>query len=84
MAKGWPEWWDWELELSPHLLKRMIDRRFTEVDLRLMLDDAADCRRDVERGRWVIEARLRSRRWEIVVEPDLDLGILVIMTAYPL
>ena len=24
--RGWPDWWDWELELSPHLLKRMTDR----------------------------------------------------------
>jgi hypothetical protein len=32
-----PDWWDWELELSPHLLKRMTDRRFTEIDLRRML-----------------------------------------------
>ncbi len=34
----WPEWWDWELELSPHLLKRMADRGFSELDLRAMLD----------------------------------------------
>jgi hypothetical protein len=33
----WPEWWQWELELSPHLLKRMLDRRFNETDLRLMV-----------------------------------------------
>jgi len=26
-----------ELELSPHLVKRMEDRRFTEIDLRRML-----------------------------------------------
>jgi hypothetical protein len=35
----WPGWWDWELELSPHLLKRMTDRRFTEIDLRRMLNE---------------------------------------------
>ena len=27
-----PEWWDWELELTPHVEKRMEDRTFTEVD----------------------------------------------------
>jgi hypothetical protein len=37
----WPGWWDWELELSPHLLKRMTDRRFTEIDLRRMLERAS-------------------------------------------
>jgi len=37
-----PEWWDWELELNPHWLKRMGDRRFTEIDLRRMLHRAAE------------------------------------------
>ena len=32
----WPAWWDWELELTAHVLKRMVDRRFSEVDLRSM------------------------------------------------
>jgi hypothetical protein len=50
----WPAWWDWELELTPHVLKRMLDRGFTEVDLRQMLEDASSFRPDVEEGRWVI------------------------------
>ena len=29
----WPHWWDWELDLTPHLLKRMEDRDFNELDL---------------------------------------------------
>ena len=36
----WPQWWSWELEFSPHLLKRMVDRSFNEADLRLMLENA--------------------------------------------
>jgi hypothetical protein len=40
MKRKWPDWWEWEPELSPHLLKRMADRRFTEVDLREMLEKA--------------------------------------------
>ena len=44
--RGWPAWWDWEIELSPHLLKRMVDRRFTEVDLRRMLERATGYRED--------------------------------------
>ena len=35
-----PEWWDFELELSPHLEDRMIDRGFSEADLRLMIEVA--------------------------------------------
>jgi hypothetical protein len=35
-----PDWWSFELELSPHVEERMIDRGFTEVDLRMMIDAA--------------------------------------------
>jgi hypothetical protein len=58
--RGWPEWWDWELELSPHLFKRMDDRRFTEIDLRRMLERASGYREDVVEGRWVIETHRRK------------------------
>ena len=59
----WPDWWVWELELSSHLLKRMTDRRFTEIDLRRMLERASGYREDVVEGRWVIETRHRGRPW---------------------
>jgi hypothetical protein len=39
-----PDWWEFELELSPHLLDRMIDRGFTETDLRLMIEVTDDIR----------------------------------------
>jgi len=80
--RGWPEWWDWELELSPHLLKRMSDRRFTEIDLRRMLQRAADYREDVVAGRWVIETRHGRKAWEVILEPDRKRRLLVIVTAY--
>ncbi len=79
----WPDWWNWELELSPHLLKRMTDRRFTEIDLRRMLERASGYREDVVEGRWVIETRHRSRPWEVIVEPDGERQLLVVVTAYP-
>ena len=43
----WPTWWDWELELSPHLLKRMVDRDFSEIEVRRMLSGASGFRPDV-------------------------------------
>lgn len=49
----WPPWWEWELELTPHLLKRMLDRRFTEVELREMLETATGYRTDLLEGRYV-------------------------------
>jgi Domain of unknown function (DUF4258) len=78
----WPDWWDWELELSSHLLKRMTDRRFTEIDLRRMLERASGYREDVVEGRWIIETRHRGRPWEVIVEPDRGRQLLVVVTAY--
>ena len=69
---AWPDWWNWELELSPYLLKRMTDRRFTEIDLRRMLERASGYREDVVEGRGVIETRHRGRPWEVIVEPDRE------------
>jgi hypothetical protein len=48
----------------------MEDRRFTEVDVRRMLQRATGHRRDVVNGRWVIETRHGRRAWEVIVEPD--------------
>ncbi len=84
MAKQkWPSWWEWELEFSPHLLKRMLDRRFTEVDLRRMLEYARGYRRDIVEGRWVIETQHNKKEWQVVVEPDEAQKLLVVVTAYP-
>jgi hypothetical protein len=79
---AFPEWWGWELELTPHLEKRMEDRGFAEVDLRHMLERAAGFRRDVADGRFVIETRFRGQRWEVVVEPDEEEHLLVVVTAF--
>ena len=81
-AQDWPKWWDWELELSPHLLKRMEDRRFTEIHLRDMLEKAIEVRPDVVPGRWVVETRFRRRLWEVIVEPDISARVLLVITAY--
>jgi len=40
----WPEWLEWELELSSHLFKRMADRDFNEVELRRMYAAATGIR----------------------------------------
>ena len=83
MGMAWPAWWDWELELTPHLEKRMEDRGFTEIDLRQMLEQARSYRPDWVEGRWIVEAWHSHRTWEIIVEPDSEEHLLVIVTAYP-
>jgi hypothetical protein len=61
----------------------MIDRRFTEIDLRRMLERASGQREDVVEGRWVIETNHRRKAWEVIVEPDIERRLLVVVTAYP-
>jgi hypothetical protein len=61
----------------------MIDRDFTEVDLRAMLERATGLHKDVVPGRWVIETQESRRLWEIILEPDEIERSLVVVTAYP-
>ena len=79
---NWPLWWMWDLELTPHLEKRMEQRNFTEIDLRDMMDQASGYHRDLNHDRWVVETRHQGRNWEIIVEPDPDERMLVVITAY--
>ena len=79
----WPEWWEWELELSAHVLKRMVDRAFSEVDLRSMMESVAALRDDDVPGRWVVITKHDYQSWEIIVEPDSADKLLVVITAYP-
>jgi hypothetical protein len=62
----------------------MVDRGFSEIDLREMFENAERCREDFVEGRWVIKAGHRGRKWEVVVEPDQAARVLVVVTAYPL
>ncbi|MFY9344342.1 MAG: DUF4258 domain-containing protein [Planctomycetota bacterium] len=78
----WPTWWDWEIELSSHLWKRMADRGFSEVDLRAMMAAPVNLRADREPGRWVVETRHDAQSWEVIVEPDMADRLLVVITAY--
>ena len=58
----WPAWWEWELELSSHLFKRMADRDFSEIELRRMLSVASRLRPDTVPDRWIVETRHAERR----------------------
>ncbi len=80
---NWPDWWKWELEITPHIEKRMEQRDFTEIALREMLDRARGCRPDEYEGRFIVESRYHHVGWEVIVEPDFVDESLVIVTAYP-
>jgi hypothetical protein len=78
----WPAWWDWDLEIRHHLLKRMVDRGFSEVDLRSMLQVARRLRTGNRAGRWVVETSHESQPWLVIVEPDEVKRTLVVVTAF--
>ena len=80
---NWPDWWKWELEITPHIEKRMEQRDFTEIALREMLDRARGYRPDEYEGRFIVESRYHQVGWEVIVEPDFVDELLVIVTAYP-
>ena len=65
------------------LEKRMVDRDFTEVDLRTMLENAESYRADIVEGRWLIDTWHRRHSWHVIVEPDPIESLLVVITAYP-
>ena len=80
----WPDWWDWDLEFSSHLLKRMVDRGFLETDLREMMERASGFREDFESGRWIVDTTHDSTAWQVIVEPDDHDKLLVVITAFPI
>jgi hypothetical protein len=78
----WPDWWEWELEFIDHALERMVDRNFTETDLRDMLERASGYRKSRRPGRWVVETQVDGQDWEVVVEPDYSAKVLEVVTSY--
>jgi hypothetical protein len=61
----------------------MDERGLSEVDLRAMMEEATGYSDDVAEGRFVVFASVRRRRWNIIVEPDPDDDVLVVVTAFP-
>ena len=82
MLESHPEWWEWDLEITPHVEKRMEQRDFTEIDLRRMLDSANRIRKDSLEGRWIVETTHRGTNWEVILEPDVEDTLLVVVTAF--
>jgi len=82
-AFDWPPWWNWEIDLWTHLEEKMEERGFTEVDLRRMLEYAAEYRR-VERvvGSSQLGIGGGTGKSLINVQPEPDREILGVVTAY--
>ncbi len=78
-----PDWWDWPLAFTAHVELRMEERGFSEVDLRGMLENATELLPSKRPGRWLVRTRHAGQRWVVVVEPDADDRIVMVVTAYP-
>lgn len=79
---GLAGWWEWELAFTGHLEARMEERGFSEIDLRSMLDVTTRLR-SAHGARWLVETRHKEVSWVVVVEPDEEDQVLVVITAYP-
>ncbi len=79
---AWPEWWRWELELTPHVERRMAERGIDELELRAMLLKPKAWHSVEFPGRYAIVAVRRGADWRIIVEPDAAERVLVVVTAY--
>lgn len=78
-----PEWWDWPFDCdNVHVRDRMASRRFSEIDLRDMLENALSLRPGEISSRFYIYARYNDAYWKIVVEPDELAGVVVVVTAF--
>ena len=77
-----PEWWNWELSFTAHAELRMEQRGVTEVDVRAMLERATRYEPSVVEGRFMIHAVHQQRPWIVIVEPDVDARLLVVVTPY--
>ena len=77
------EWWHWELTFTFHCERRMEERGLSESDVRRMLQGARRVRRGRVQGRFEAAGRNRGTRWVLVLEPDLELQRLFVITVFP-
>jgi len=79
---GFPPWWSWELSFTPHAELRMEQRGVTEIDVRAMLERATGFEPSVVESRFMIHVARNKRPWIVIVEPDVEASLLVVVTAY--
>jgi hypothetical protein len=60
----------------------MEQRGVTEVDVRAMLERATALKPSVVEGRFMIYVSRNNRPWIVIVEPDSDASLLVVVTVY--
>ena len=77
-----PEWWSWDLSFTGQAELRMEQRGVTEVELRAMLERATGFEASVVERRFMIPTRRGQSPWVVIVEPDAEAKLLVVVTVY--
>jgi hypothetical protein len=77
-----PEWWNWDLSFTSHAELRMEQRGVTEVEVRAMLERATGFEPNVVEGRFMIHVRHLQSPWIVIVEPDAEAKLLVVVSVY--
>ena len=77
-----PEWWNWGPSFTGHAELSMEQRGVTEVEVRAMLEKARGFEPNVVEGRFMIHTRRLQSPWVVIVEPDADAKLLVVVTVY--
>ena len=77
-----PEWWNWDLSFTGHAELRMEQRGVTEVEVRAMLERATGFEASVVEGRFMIHTKRVQGPWVVIVEPDAEVRLLVVVTVY--
>jgi hypothetical protein len=60
----------------------MEQRGVTEVEVRAMLEKAAAFDPSVVEGRFMVHARHLEKPWTVIVEPDPEAKLLVVVTVF--
>ena len=77
-----PDWWNWDLSFTSHAELRMEQRGVTEAEVRAMLENATGFEPNIVEGRFMIDVRHLQSRWIVVLEPDAEAKLLVVVTVY--
>jgi hypothetical protein len=80
--RTFPEWWNWDLSFTGHAELRMEQRGVTEVEVRAMLERATGFEPSAVEGRFMIQTQRQQAPWVVIVEPDAEARLLVVVTVY--
>ena len=78
-----PNWWVWDLKLTLHVQWRMEERGLSEIALRRLLDIAQRIKHGRVPGRFEVTGRFHDRTWTVVLEPDFEREVIVVVTVFP-